>query len=138
MKISPYVAFSGQCADALAFYEQVFNTKATIMRYKDAPPSEEYQAPKGTEDFVMHGQIEVGGGSIMFCDTPPEYPVTIGDNITITAEFDDADQTKKVFDALKEGGKVSMEIQETFWSKCFGSVTDKFGINWHVAVVHHQ
>jgi len=135
MKISPYVAFSGQCTEAIEFYEQAFNAKATIMRYKDIPHCDDYEAPKGTEDFVVHGQIEIGGGSIMFSDAPPDYPVTVGDNITITVEFDNADQTKKIFDALKEGGKVSMEIQEAFWSKCCGSLTDKFGINWHVSTV---
>lgn len=26
-----------------------------------------------------------------------------------------------------------MELQETFWSKCYGSVTDKFGIPWQLS-----
>jgi len=39
-----------------------------------------------------------------------------------------------VFAALKEGSKVSMELQETFWSKCFGSLTDKFGIIWNISI----
>jgi PhnB protein len=30
---------------------------------------------------------------------------------------------------MKEGGKVIMELQETFWSKCYSAVTDKYGIN---------
>ncbi|MNZ56399.1 hypothetical protein D3C78_743440 [compost metagenome] len=34
------------------------------------------------------------------------------------------------FSRLKEGGKVEMELQETFWSKCYGSVVDRFGIHW--------
>ncbi len=25
-----------------------------------------------------------------------------------------------------------MEPQETFFSKCYGSLTDKFGIIWHI------
>ena len=134
MKICPYVVFSGNCAEAVKFYEKVFNVEAEIMRYNEAPPEEGYELQAGTEDLIMHAQFELGGASIMFCDTPPEYPVTTGDNITIMAEFDSADAAKSAFDALKEGGKVSMELQETFWSKCFGSLTDKFGINWHISI----
>lgn len=28
--------------------------------------------------------------------------------------------------------KVGMELQETFWSKYYGSVTDKFGVIWQL------
>ena len=134
MRICPYVAFGGNCAEAVGFYEKAFNVEAEIMRYNEAPPEEGYESQKGTENLVMHAQFELGGAIIMFCDMPPEYPLIAGDNITIMAEFDDADAAKSAFAELKEGGEVSMELQETFWSKCFGSLTDKFGINWHISV----
>lgn len=134
MKISPYVSFNGNCAEAVAFYEKVFNVKAEIMRYKDAPPENGYQTPAGTENLVMHAQFEIGGEMIMLCDTPPENAVSVGGNITIMAEFDSPHSAKSVFDALKEGGEVGMELQETFWSKCFGSLTDPFGISWHISI----
>lgn len=27
-----------------------------------------------------------------------------------------------------------MDLQETFWSKCYGLLTDKFGINWQFSL----
>jgi len=134
MRICPYVSFSGNCEEAVAFYEKAFNVKADIMRYKDAPSDNGYMPLEGTENLIMHAQFELGGATVMLCDTPPEYPITFGDNIVIMAEFDTADAAKAAFDALKEGGEVSMEIQETFWSKCFGSLTDKFGIGWNISI----
>jgi len=134
MKISPYVSFNGNCADAVTFYEKAFNVKAEIMRYKEAPPENGYQTPEGTENLVMHAQFEIDGEIIMLCDMPPESPAKIGNNIAIMAEFDDVDSAKAAFDALKEGGNISMELQETFWSKCFGSLIDKFDINWNIAI----
>jgi PhnB protein len=132
MKISPYISFNGNCADAVAFYEKAFNVKAEIMRYKDAPP--DYPTPEGTENFVMHAQFELDGETVMLCDNPPEHPVKIGDNITVMAEFDSVDAATAAFNALKVDGEVCMELQETFWSKCFGSLTDKFGINWNISI----
>ena len=134
MKISPYVSFSGNCAEAVEFYEKAFNVKAEIMRYKEVPADNEYKTTESTENLIMHAQIEICGEIIMFCDMPPEYPAKTGDNIGIMAEFDNKETAKKAFDALKAGGEVSMELQETFWSKCFGSLTDKFGINWHISI----
>lgn len=134
MRISPYLSFNGNCAEAVAFYEKAFNVKAEIMRYKDAPPEDGYQLPEGTENLVMHAQFEIDGAMIMLCDLPPQTPVKVGENIAIMAEFDSADQAKAAFEALKDGGEVSMEIQETFWSKCFGSLTDKFGISWNISI----
>ena len=86
----------------------------------------------------MHTEIDLGGAVIYFCDTPPEYPVKTGDNIAISVAFDDLESAKAAYEALKEGGDVNMELQETFWSKCFGSLTDKFGINWQVTLVDNQ
>ena len=134
MKISPYISFSGNCEEAVSFYEKAFNVKAEIMRYKDAPKDNEYQVQESTENLIMHAQFELAGEIIMLCDTPPEYPIKNGNNIAIMAEFDNVETAKNVFEALKEGGEVSMEMQETFWSKCFGSLTDKFGIIWNISI----
>jgi PhnB protein len=134
MRICPYISFNGNCAEAVAFYEKALNVKAEIMRYKDAPSSEGYESPAGTEEFVMHAQFEVDGAMIMLCDVPPNYPVQIGANIAVMAEFDSEEKAKAAFNALKEGGEVHMDIQKTFWSDCFGSLTDKFGIGWNISI----
>lgn len=135
MRISPYLCFNGNCAEAVAFYEKAFGIKAAhIMRYKDAPPEEGYKPAEGTENLVMHAQFEYEQGVIMLCDVPPDSPVKLGDNFAVTAELWSEDKARAAFEALKEGGKVSMEMQETFWSKCFGSLTDKFGVSWNISV----
>jgi len=134
MKISPYISFAGNAAEAIAFYEKAFSATAEILRYKDAPQEHGYQTPAELENYVMHGQIKLGSESIMFCDSPPEYPVNVGHNIVLTVEFDDGETLKAAYEALKEGGEVAMELQETFWSKAFASVTDKFSISWNLTL----
>ena len=134
MRICPYVSFSGNCEEVIAFYEKAFNVKAEVVRYKDAPPDNGYQPAKGTENLVMHAQFELGGAIVMLCDMPPEHPVKVGENVAIMAEFDDVEGAKAAFNVLKDGGVVEMELQETFWSKCFGSLTDKFGIIWNISI----
>jgi PhnB protein len=134
MKICPYLSFNGNCAEAVAFYQKAFNVKAEIMRYSDAPSGEGYQTPEADKNLVMHAQFEIDGEGIMLCDMPAESPVKIGNNFAVMVEFGSADKARAAFDALKVGGEIHMEIQETFWSKCFGSLTDKFGIGWNISI----
>jgi len=50
------------------------------------------------------------------------------DNISLIIVSKDMDNIKVMFNKLKETGTVGMDLQETFWSRLYGSVTDKFGI----------
>jgi hypothetical protein len=45
-----------------------------------------------------------------------------------------AEAAKGIFSALSEGGKVEMPLTKTFFSPCFGMLTDKFGFGWMVVV----
>jgi PhnB protein len=134
MKISPYISFNGNCAEAIVFYEKVFDVKADVMQYKDAPSESGFREMVSEDEgnFVMHAQLEIGNGLIMLHDRPSTYPAKAGENIAITVEFDDIDTSKVAFDALKEGGAVIMELHETIWSKSFGVVIDKFGMIWNI------
>ena len=50
--------------------------------------------------------------------------------LALAVVSENLDEIKSAFNELKEGGTVGMELQETFWSKCYGQLTDKFGIVW--------
>jgi len=133
MKVCPYVIFPGNCKDAIALYEKAFKVKIEVSRYGDAPAEDGYVCPDNIKDLVMHAQLNLGGETIMLCDNPPEFPFTIGENISIMVEFDDEESAGFAFDVLKEGGEVGMSLRETFWSKCFGSLCDKFDIGWNIS-----
>jgi PhnB protein len=68
----------------------------------------------------------------MFSDTFPGQPYQVGNNVHLAFVSDNKDEIQSVFDKLKEGGTVGMELQETVWSPAYGSLTDKFGIHWQV------
>jgi PhnB protein len=43
-------------------------------------------------------------------------------------------EARRAFDALADGGSVQMPLSKTFWSPCYGMVTDRFGLGWMVMV----
>ena len=54
----------------------------------------------------------------MFSDTFPGSPFIQGNNISLAFVSKNEEEIRSAFEALKEGGTVAMELQETFWSKC--------------------
>ncbi|MBO1911137.1 VOC family protein, partial [Microvirga sp. 3-52] len=80
--------------------------------------------------LVMHTRLNISGSNVMFSDVFPGQPFVAGNNISLAFVSDDQDEIKSAFSKLSDGGNVRMELQETFWSKSYGSLKDKFGIEW--------
>lgn len=68
----------------------------------------------------------------MFSDVLPDMSFTKGNNISIVLNSSSMDEIKSIFTKLSENGKIDMELQETFWSKLYGTLTDQFGISWQM------
>lgn len=132
MSVEAYLNFDGNCLEAVEFYAGIFKAEPQVMRFGDMPPDDEFPITDEIRDLVMHAEIKVKGSSVMFSDVPPGMPFAAGNNISLFLRSSDLDEIKSIFDQLKEGGHVMMELQETFWSKCYGYVEDKFGIGWQL------
>ncbi|WP_438351096.1 VOC family protein [Paenibacillus sp. FA6] len=131
MSIDVYLNFNGNCREAVEFYAQVFGTEQPrIMSFGESPPNPEYPLPEEAKNLVMHTRLNIQGSNVMFSDVFPGMPFVPGNNITLAIVSKSIDEVKSLFANMKEGGTVVMELQETFWSKCYGQVTDKFGIEW--------
>jgi PhnB protein len=79
----------------------------------------------------MHGRISVGGHVLMASDAPPEhYEKPQGYSVSLTIA--DPAEAERKFNALCEGGTITMPFSKTFFSKGFGMGTDRFGIPWMV------
>ena len=46
------------------------------------------------------------------------------------------EKAETVFNALADGGKVTMPLAKTFWAPKFGMLEDRFGVGWMVSVQH--
>ena len=86
----------------------------------------------------MHTELNINGSKVMFSDTFPGTPFVAGNNFSLTIVNKNIDKIKSYFNKLKENGTVEIEIQETFWSKCYGRLTDKFGIGWQFSYSNEE
>jgi PhnB protein len=135
--VSTYLNFPRNTEEAFNFYKTVFGGefKDEIARFGSIPP-QEGSPPIAEEDknLVMHVALPIMGGIhlLMGTDAPESmgFKVNFGNNMYINLEPDTREETRRLFNALSSGGKVEMELQDMFWGDYFGSLTDKFGVQW--------
>lgn len=133
MSVDVYLNFNGNTREAVEFYTKVFKTEVpNIMTFGESPQHPDYPLPEEAKNLVMHTRLNIDGSNVMFSDTFPGMPFVEGNNVTLALVSKNMDDLKSWFEELKEGGTVGMELQETFWSKLYGQVTDKFGIHWQL------
>ena len=125
-----YLAFNGNCAEAMRFYERVLEGKLEIlMNGADSPMAS--QIPKEFAHRIMHARLALPDGGVLYAgDTPANMPYEGIKGVSITLNYDTTARAQKVFDALAAGGQVTMALQPTFWAKTWGMLVDKFGAPW--------
>ena len=130
MPTLPYVHFQGTCAEALAFYAEVFGgTDLQIMRYGEAPD--------GPPDWkgstrVINGQLRIGDGSFMASDYPPGAEGVAQASVSVMQSVADAATGAAIFAMLAEGGVVIQPWGPSFFAPGFGMVKDRFGTHWMI------
>ncbi len=130
MKVEPYLMFEGRTEEALQFYQQKLGAKIeAIIRFKENPEPK-YNPPNSGEK-VMHSLFRIGDAQIMASDGGCSGKTGF-QGFALTLNASDAAEARQRFDALAEGGKVQMPLEETFFAKTFGMVADRFGVNWMV------
>jgi PhnB protein len=134
MSLQPYLFFNGRCEEALAFYREALGAQIEmLMRYDDSPEPPQAPLPADSGHKVMHASVRIGDAMLMasdgLCTGTPKFD---GFSLSFTAR-DSADAQRR-FAALADGGQVHMPLGKTFWSACFGMLTDRFGVGWMVDV----
>lgn len=130
--LNPYLSFKNQAREAMTFYRSVFGGDLDISTFGQyegmvQDPSE--------NDLVMHAQLSTPDGFVLMgADTPSgvEYREPAG--ISVSVSGDDETALQAYWDALSEGGTVVMPFETPPWGGRFGMLTDRFGIDWMVAV----
>ena len=125
--IVPYLNFNGNAATALAFYANALDGKILFQQTFGESPMPSTPEMK---DKIMHATFQADKLTFMVSDCPPEFTVINGSNISLSLNFTDDALMDKTFAGLAVNGKVTMELQDTFWGARFGMLTDQFGINW--------
>src|SRR6478735_3301252 len=123
MLIQPYLMFDGNCGEAFRHYHQLLGGDLQLMRMGDMPGAggNPYEA-----DLILHARLQVGDAVLLASDAPADRREPRG-SYSVSLTLDTADEARRVFAGLAEGGTVRMPLEPTFWSPLFGMLLDRFG-----------
>jgi PhnB protein len=132
-RATPYLIFHGQTEEAFAFYRSVFGGEITgVVRYRDMGMGGDddreghlvanIALPIARDTALMGSDVSAAGAARH----------TVGNNVQIHLQADDADEARRVFAALADGGTVTMPLEPSEWAELFGACVDRFGIVWMV------
>ena len=125
-----YLAFNGNCAQAMRFYEVALGGKIEVMMSgADSPMAA--QIPKEVAHRILHARLVLPGGGTLYAGDIPLHMVYQGiHGVSITLNYDSAAEAQQKFERLGAGGKVTMPMAASFWARSCGMLTDKFGTPW--------
>ncbi|MCU1459084.1 MAG: hypothetical protein JWL73_3176 [Actinomycetia bacterium] len=131
MAFYPYLYFGGNCREAFTRYQEIFGGELVIITAADMPPGE--GMPGVSADTVMHAALRLDDGLLMASDDPTTDSFGPVQGMQVNYSVTDVDEAKRAYDALSEGGQVTLPIAPTSWSPMFGMCVDRFGTPWMVS-----
>jgi len=136
MKLNPYLYFPGSCKEAMTAYAEALGGKIVAMLpYGDMPG--ENEMPADLSEKIAHACLNVGDQLLMASDLGPSHFQPM-QGTAVTLNIPEPAEAERVFNALAEGGAVTMPLEETFWAAKFGLLTDRFGTRWMINCVKPQ
>lgn len=133
MQIHAYLVISdGRCRAAFERYREILGGDLEAMAFSDQPPGEDAPVSPAQGDLLMHAALMVGDAMLMGSDDPTGDGGPMS-GVAVSLTFDGAAEADRVFDALADGGQVTMPMAGTFWAPRFGMCTDRFGVSWMVS-----
>jgi len=134
--LTPYIMLNGNAGEAIHYYTEVLHAEVLFSQtfgegeHPDNPLSQQDQ------ERIAHAVLRVGASELMVADGMPDQLQQQGDLVNICMTFNDAEEARSYYDALKADGKVNIPLQEFYFSPAYGMITDKFGVCFQIFTKH--
>jgi PhnB protein len=126
--VNPYLNFDGTAAEAIALYQRALGAQVQFMQRFGEMPDSTFEGDAANR--VMHATLTLGSGTLMVADSMPGSSPTAGTAVYVTLQYAGIEEVDQHFAAMSEGATVTMPLENTFWGARFGTLTDRFGVNW--------
>jgi PhnB protein len=149
IEASPLLIFRGNCEEAFEHYRSIFGGDYQFLyRYRDIPLS---KTPKEHDEKILHVSLPLMKNvNLMGMDTLEETIDSAASGVAANATGQAADaptadaagpvsiglrlneetETRRLFDALSEGGRIVEPLTKTFYAGLFGVLVDRHGVAW--------
>ncbi|MNF82459.1 hypothetical protein D3C85_1297080 [compost metagenome] len=125
MNVNPFLFLSGRCEEAAHFYATALGGDVGPIHRRGscAVPGEDPEA-------VQYTDVLVGGKRLLqMSDCVPESTYS---GFSVSLDVPTVEQAEACFNALADGGAITLPFAPSFFSPGFGMLVDKFGVTWMV------
>ena len=134
-KLQAYLNFAGNAQEAFDFYKSVFGGEfSSLVRFKDFP-MEGVAISEDDEDKLMHIALPIGDDNVLMASDVLESlgrKFLQGNNVYISLHPTSRVEADRIFAALSDGADIEMPIADQMWGDYYGSLKDRFGVQWMV------
>jgi PhnB protein len=128
MKIQAYLAFNGNCQEALNFYSNLFNAE---IKNRETYEDKKIDVPSSFRDKLQHAELKGKNVHFMAYDAAPDTPINQGNQVHMSVDMESKEEADEMFQQLSNSGRIHHNFREREWGY-FGRCTDQYGINWMV------
>jgi PhnB protein len=130
LRLTPFLLFDGNCAEAMEFYSGCFGGDLLLTRLADTPmkgsfPVEQHQ--KVTYAYLQSDAVEFSATDWLH----PTHIRKLGNTTAMYITGDRADELRIIFDRLSDGAnhEFFVPLQEMPFG-LYGRMTDRYGVEW--------
>jgi len=127
-KLIAYLTFSGNCREAMSFYQECLGGELYFQTVGDVPMTE--NLPTCMKAWILHSSLQRSDMVLMGTDMVGEQGLIRGNAISILIECSNEKEMRNYYEMLSEGGQSTYPIEQTFWGALFGGLIDKYGNSW--------
>jgi PhnB protein len=127
-KINPYLTFSGNCREAMTFYQECLGGELNLMAIGESPMAT--HMPKEMKDCILHATLQKGELRLLGSDMVGQEGLNQGNGISLVLECESEAEIRSNYDRLAADGNATHPIEDTFWGGLLGGLTDKYGQHW--------
>ena len=130
MKLTPYLLFDGNCAQAMAFYHSCLEGELSLTMAGDSPMKGQY--PPEQHNRVVNARLISGAIDISASDWlhPTRTPIQ-GNTVCLYMSEGTYAELKELFDKLSQGADPTLlDVLRDMPFGSYGALTDKYGVRW--------
>ncbi|HTJ77374.1 MAG TPA: VOC family protein [Rariglobus sp.] len=129
-KLTPFLLFDGNCAEAMAFYQSCLGGELSLTRISDTPMKAQVSA--GQQHKVAHAHLR--SGDIEFSATDWMHPTRtprVGNTVCLYVDGGTYAELRSVFDRLAAGADQALldDLRDLPFGS-YGHLADKYGVHW--------
>ena len=127
-KITSYLTFSGNCREAMHFYQECLDGELDLMTVGESPMAD--QMPKEMKNSILHATLQKGDLTLTGSDMVGGQGLSQGNGVSLMLDCESEAEIKGCYEKLATGGQPTHPIENTFWGALFGGLTDQYGNHW--------